>query len=350
MAAFPSWSGSASPSSCRCSPTCGRTWCSAMTGRTFPGQTTTWSAAFVDSRRATAASVAARSGMPICCATGARRPTTSGGSRMRPGDNNSSRSPPGSIILAGANCVARPPSPSTSNSRAFASVTSARLCSLPSRSAGLPLLPRILCPDGKKTLAASERREEDRASFRKQVKPLDAKRLVFVDESGSNIALTPLYARAPRGQRAHGSVPRNRGKNTTLLASLSVQGIGASMILEGATNAAAFEIYLEQILLPSLAPGQIVVMDNLSAHKGARVRQLIEERGCQLLFLPAYSPDFSPIEETFSKIKAYLRRVGARTREALEEAIAQALETVTPQDAHGWFGHCGYSPLHESNA
>ncbi len=174
----------------------------------------------------------------------------------------------------------------------------------------------------KKTLAASERREEDRASFRKQVKPLDAKRLVFVDESGSNIALTPLYA----------------------------QGIGASMILEGATNAAAFEIYLEQILLPSLAPGQIVVMDNLSAHKGARVRQLIEERGCQLLFLPAYSPDFSPIEETFSKIKAYLRRVGARTREALEEAIAQALETVTPQDAHGWFGHCGYSPLHESNA
>ncbi len=202
----------------------------------------------------------------------------------------------------------------------------------------------------KKTLAASERREEDRASFRKQVKPLDAKRLVFVDESGSNIALTPLYARAPRGQRAHGSVPRNRGKNTTLLASLSVQGIGASMILEGATNAAAFEIYLEQILLPSLAPGQIVVMDNLSAHKGARVRQLIEERGCQLLFLPAYSPDFSPIEETFSKIKAYLRRVGARTREALEEAIAQALETVTPQDAHGWFGHCGYSPLHESNA
>jgi transposase len=202
----------------------------------------------------------------------------------------------------------------------------------------------------KKTLAASERRQEDRASFREQVKPLDAKRLVFVDESGSNIALTPLYARAPRGQRAGGSVPRNRGKNTTLLASLSVQGIGASMLLEGATNAAAFEIYLEQILLPSLAAGQIVVMDNLSAHKGARVRQLIEERGCQLVFLPAYSPDFSPIEETKSSIKAYLRRVGARTREALEEAIAQALETVTSQDALGWFGHCGYLPSRESNA
>ena len=202
----------------------------------------------------------------------------------------------------------------------------------------------------KKALAASERREDERASFREQVKPLDANRLVFVDESGSNIALTPLYARAPRGQRAHGSVPRNRGKNTTLLASLTVQGMGASMLLEGATNAAAFEIYLEQILLPSLAPGHIVVMDNLSAHKGARVRHLIEERGCQLLFLPAYSPDFSPIEETFSKIKAFLRRVGARTRESLQEALTQALETVTSQDAHGWFAHCGYLLSHERKA
>ncbi len=213
-----------------------------------------------------------------------------------------------------------------------------------------PPLSRHFCSYRKKSLAASERREEERASFREQVKPLDAKRLVFVDESGSNIALTPLYARAPKGQRAAGSVPRNRGKNTTLLASLSVEGIGASMLLEGATNTAAFEVYLEQILLPSLAPGQIVVMDNLSAHKGARVRQLIEERGCQLLFLPAYSPDFSPIEETFSKIKAYLRRLGARTREALEEAIAYALETVTSQDAHGWFAHCGYLPSSERNA
>jgi transposase len=199
-------------------------------------------------------------------------------------------------------------------------------------------------------LAASERREQERANFREQVKPLDARRLVFVDESGSNIALTPLYARAPKGQRAHGSIPRNRGKNTTLLASLSVDGMGASLLLEGATNAVAFEIYLEQILLPSLAPGQIVVMDNLSVHKGARVRQLIEERGCQMLFLPAYSPDFSPIEETFSKIKAFLRRVGARTREDLQEAIAQALQTVTSQDAHGWFAHCGYLPATERKA
>jgi len=195
----------------------------------------------------------------------------------------------------------------------------------------------------KKTLGASERREQERAQFREQMKLLDATRLVIVDECGSNIALTPLYARAPKGQRAHGSVPRNRGKNTTLLASLSLSGIGASLIIEGAVDALAFEAYVEQILAPSLLAGQIVVLDNLSAHKGARVRQLIEARGCALLFLPAYSPDYSPIEETFSKLKAFLRPMKARTHEALLEAIAQGLETVTAQDALGWFTDCGYS-------
>ena len=196
----------------------------------------------------------------------------------------------------------------------------------------------------KKSLAASERHEQDRAHWRKQVSPLPAEQLVFVDESGSNIALTPLYGRAPKGQRATESVPRNRGKNMTLIASLSLEGIGASMIIEGAANGVAFEAYVEHILVPSLVKGQIVVMDNLRVHKSARVRQLIEERGCQLLFLPAYSPDFSPIEEAFSKVKTLLRRQGARTREALQEAIAQALLTVTAQDARGWFTHCGYPP------
>ncbi len=170
----------------------------------------------------------------------------------------------------------------------------------------------------------------------------EAKPWVFVDECGSNIALTPLYARAPKGQRATDRVPRNRGKNTTLIASLSLAGMGASMIIEGAANGAAFEAYVEHILVPSLQQGQIVVMDNLRVHKTARVRQLIEEKGCQLRFLPAYSPDFSPIEEAFSKLKTWLRRSKARTREALEEAIAQGLLTVTSQDAHGWFMHGGY--------
>jgi transposase len=172
--------------------------------------------------------------------------------------------------------------------------------------------------------------------------------LVFVDECGSNIALTPIYARAPKGERATGSIPRNRGKNTTLIASLSLEGMGAAMILEGSVNGAAFELYVEQFLAPSLHAGQIVVMDNLSAHKGERVRQAVEAKGCQVLFLPGYSPDFSPIEETFSKLKSSLRRAGARTREALEEAICQALLTVTDQDARGWFGHCGYVSVEES--
>jgi len=200
----------------------------------------------------------------------------------------------------------------------------------------------------KKTLGASERTEEARAAWREHLKQLDARQLVVIDECGSNISLTPLYARAPKGLRAYGSVPRNRGKNTTLIAALHFDGMGESMIIEGATNATAFEQYVEEILAPSLTPGQIVIMDNLSCHKGKKVEQLIQSKGCQLLFLPAYSPDFSPIEETFSKIKTYLRRAGARTHEALQEAICQALLTVTAQDAQGWFRHCGYLPAKES--
>ena len=196
-------------------------------------------------------------------------------------------------------------------------------------------------------MGASERNEEERAAWRAEVSHLEAGHLVLVDECGSNIALTPRYARAPKGQRAHGSVPRNRGKNTMLIASLSLEGMGAAMILEGSANGAAFETYVEQILAPSLQAGQIVVMDNLRAHKGERVRQAIEAKGCQVLFLPGYSPDFSPIEETFSKLKTALRRAGARTREALEEAICLALLTVTSQDAHGWFEHCGYLPAQQ---
>ena len=197
----------------------------------------------------------------------------------------------------------------------------------------------------KKTLGATERNEEARSAWREQMKQVDANHLVIVDETGSNIGLTPLYARAPQGQRAYGSIPRKRGKNTTLLASLSLQGMGAAMILEGATDALAFEIYVEQMLAPSLEPGQIVVMDNLSSHIGPAVREAIQARGCRLLFLPAYSPDLSPIEEAFSKLKAFLRRVGARTRQDLYQALSQALEVITPQDALGWFTHCGYFPL-----
>lgn len=125
------------------------------------------------------------------------------------------------------------------------------------------------------------------------MKELDARRPVVVDECGSNIALTPRYGWAPKGQRAHGNIPRNRGKNVTLIASVGWEGIGESMILEGGTTGTLFEQYIEQILAPTLRPGQIVVMDNLSCHKGEKVHLAIEARGCRLLFLPAYSPDLS---------------------------------------------------------
>lgn len=129
-----------------------------------------------------------------------------------------------------------------------------------------------------------------------------------------------------------------------MIASLGWFGIGESMIIEGSANAAAFELYVEEILAPSLTTGQIVIMDNLAAHKGKKIENLVKAKGCQVLFLPGYSPDFSPIEEAFSKLKTHLRRIGARTREALQEAIGQALLTVTAQDAQGWFRHCGYLP------
>ena len=138
---------------------------------------------------------------------------------------------------------------------------------------------------------------------------LDPGRLVFVDECGTNTGLTPLRARAPKGERALGEAPRNHGKNTTLLASMGPGGMGSCLAVGGGTTAEVFEAYVERVLAPSLSPGQVVVLDDLSAHKkGDRVRELVEERGAELLFLPSYSPDFSPIEEAFSKLKSSLRR------------------------------------------
>ena len=152
-----------------------------------------------------------------------------------------------------------------------------------------------------------------------------------------------LRARAPRGKRAYGKVPRNRGKNTTLIAAITLEGgMGESMTVEGATDAKAFEAYVEHFLAPSLREGQVVVLDGLGAHRTERVRELIEGRGADLVFLPSYSPDMNPIEEAFSKIKQLVRKAGARLREALVEAIARALAAVRPEDAAGWFAHSGY--------
>jgi transposase len=168
--------------------------------------------------------------------------------------------------------------------------------------------------------------------------------LVFVDECGTHASMTRLRARAPRGERAYGKVPRNRGKNTTLLASMGAEGMGPCLAaVVGGTTKGVFEAYVERVLAPALRPGQAVVLDNLGAHKGERVRELVEGRGCALLFLPPYSPDFSPIEEAFGKTKAMLRRAAARTREALVDAIGRALDAVSGRDARGRFAHCGYA-------
>ena len=192
-------------------------------------------------------------------------------------------------------------------------------------------------------MGALERDEWLRAAWRVTLAgEVDPQRLVFVDEMGANPSLHPLYAWSERGRRAHCSVPRNRGKNTTLLANMSVDGMGPSLAVTGAVDAAVFEAYLEQVLLPNLRPGRIVVMDNLSAHKSERVKELIEGAGCELVYLPPYSPDFNPIEEAFSKIKALLRKAEARTREALVEAMGRALSSVSAGDARRFFEHCGY--------
>lgn len=169
-----------------------------------------------------------------------------------------------------------------------------------------------------------------------------AERLVFVDEMGTNTSLHPLYAWSPRGERAHCFVPRNRGPNTTLLASMTAEGMGPCLAVEGATDGIVFETYIERVLVPSLRQGQVVVMDNLSAHKGERVKELVESAGCELLYLPPYSPDLSPIEEAFSKVKGLLRKAEARSREALVEAMGKTLDAVTAKDASGFFEHCGY--------
>jgi len=167
---------------------------------------------------------------------------------------------------------------------------------------------------------------------------------VWVDELGSHLGLTRTYARAPRGERAGGRAPRNRGQNRTTLTSLTLAGLGSGLLVEGGITTRGFEAYVEYVLAPTLEPGQIVVMDNLRQHHSERVRQAIEARGAELWFLPSYSPDLNPIEEAFSKVKTLLRTAAAREHEALVSAIWAALRAITPADARGYVTHGGYQP------
>jgi transposase len=193
-------------------------------------------------------------------------------------------------------------------------------------------------------MASSERDEQRRSAFRAYVRSIISERFVFVEECSTNISLSSIYPRAPRGERAHAKAPRNWGKNVSLICAIDSEGVKPSMSVEGAVDGKAFEsYYIEHFLAPKLERRQIVVMDNLSVHKSKRVQRLIEEAGATLLFLPPYSPDMNPIEEgAFSKVKSVLRKVAARTREALVEATGRALETITPEDIRGFYTDCGY--------
>lgn len=196
----------------------------------------------------------------------------------------------------------------------------------------------------KKTLRARERNEAKRAAWREEVAPVRPEDLVFLDETGSHLGYTPTYARAPRGQRADATAPANRGENKTVVAALTLDGVGPLLRFDGAMTTARFEGYIRHRLAPTLRPGQVVIADNLTAHHSPAVRAAIEAEGARFLPLPAYSPDFNPIEEAFSKVKQYLRRAQARTDDDLRTATWAAFATITTADAAGWFSHCGYPP------
>ena len=172
---------------------------------------------------------------------------------------------------------------------------------------------------------------------------IDPRRLKFVDEAGVNLAMTRLYGRALPGERVIGTVPQNDGQHVTILGAVGVQGIQAVMTVEGPTDTEVFRAYIKHVLGPTLTAGDMVVMDNLAAHKAPGIQQMLARRRVRLLYLPPYSPDLSPIEPCWSKVKTALRKAKARTREALDTAITDALGTITAMDALGWFRHCGYA-------
>lgn len=182
-----------------------------------------------------------------------------------------------------------------------------------------------------------------RSQFRKEVNELDVKHFKFLDESGINIDLTRLYGRAAPGKRVVDSVPQPSGAQTTTLAVIGWNGVSAPQVLSGSVNGSVFYGYIEQCVLPTLEPGDLLFMDNLSAHKVAGLEELLRSCGALLIYLPPYSPDFNPIELAWSKVKTILRRLKARTFSDLIDALKHALEAITTQDIHGWFAHCGYA-------
>ena len=196
----------------------------------------------------------------------------------------------------------------------------------------------------KKSKHASERDTPEvgkkRREFRKAIEPIEPRRLVFVDETGVTTAMTPSYGRAPRGERVEASAPASWG-SMTVIAAMGLDGVRAPWAFPGSVDAATFQTYVEEVLVPALRKGDVVVFDNLTSHLGPAVFEAIERAGARVLPLPPYSPEYNPIEEMFSKFKAFLRRVGARAKEHLYDAIGEGLREVSVQDILGWFQHAG---------
>ena len=196
-------------------------------------------------------------------------------------------------------------------------------------------------------MRAAERNNYKRGWFRRRARRLSQRRFIFVDESAVNAAMTRRYGRVPRGERAYDSAPRNYGTHTSVIGALGLRGLVAALAVEGAVDTLCFDASAEQVLAPRLRSGDVVVLDNLTAHRASRIEEVAESRGAQVLWLAPYSPDFNPIEQCWSKIKAYLRGVKARTEDELNKALAQAIGLVTKADIRGWFRHCGYSLARE---
>jgi transposase len=205
-------------------------------------------------------------------------------------------------------------------------------------------LQKLGLPLKKKSRPASERDtpevKKKRREFRKQADLIEPRRLVFVAETGVTTAMTPAYGRAPRGERVEASAPAS-WESVTVIAAMGLDGVRAPLVLPGSVNAATFESYVEQVLVPALRRGDVVVFDNLTSHLTPTVFEAIGRAGASVLPLPPYRPDYTPIEEMFSKFKEFLRRVGARAKEHLYDAIGEGLRQVTPQDILGWFCHAG---------
>jgi transposase len=197
----------------------------------------------------------------------------------------------------------------------------------------------------KKTKLAQEADPVERAAFRKRQRRLNVWRLVFVDEFGINRAMSRIYARAPRGERARVKEPTERGSNISVISALRLSGVGATMMIEGAVDTQVWDVYIERFLVPELKPGEIVMLDQVSFHGSLRAIGLIRAAGARVEELPAYSPDFDPLEECISKIKGKLRSSRARTELGLLRALKRAIEKVMPKDIRGWFKHCGYTHL-----